>query len=147
MKQNTFKFISLLLIIIIVIGSFASCGQNSNENGSVDNGGSLSEPTKKSLDQRKKIAEKAVAKYINNYMRNCADSGAYSVIDYDEMRYTASSSANGNVFTVKIDIYHYNSYGELVGKNKLTIKASAKVDEYGNVSDVKALDFLPVEWK
>lgn len=80
-------------------------------------------------------------------MRNCADSGAYSVIDYDEMRYTASSSANGNVFTVKIDIYHYNSYGELVGKNKLTIKASAKVDEYGNVSDVKALDFLPVEWK
>lgn len=58
MKQNTFKFVSLLLIIIIVIGSFASCGQNSNENGSVDNGGSLSEPTKKSLDQRKKLLRK-----------------------------------------------------------------------------------------
>ena len=146
MKYNTLKSISLLLIIVIADVSISSCKNNSNENDSTENGSSLSNSTKKSLDERKEIAEEAVAQYINNYMRGCATTGKYRVIDYSQMKYKASSSASGNLFTVKIDIYHYNSYGEYVGKNKLTISASATVDEYGKVSNVEALSFLPVDW-
>ena len=142
MKNNTLKLISILLVFIIATCSFASCKNDSQGNDS-----SSSDPTSKSLDERKEIAEEAVAEYINDFMRKYNKTGKYSVIDYDKMRYSASSTVDGNKFTVKIDIYHYNSNGELVGKNKSTIKASAEVDEYGNVSNVEALNFAPVEWE
>ena len=86
MKYNTLKFISLLLIIVIVVVSISSCKNNSNGNDSTENGSSLSNSTKKSLDERKEIAEEAVAQYINNYMRGCATTGKYSVIDYSQMK-------------------------------------------------------------
>ena len=102
MKHNTLKVIALILIMAIAVCSLASCGSNSSDDYT-----SSPTPAKKSLSERQEIAEEAVAEYINDYMRTYANTGKYSIIDYRNMRYSASSSASGNVFTVKIEIYHY----------------------------------------
>ena len=139
--KKRLSFVALLMVLCILIISFVSCTNDSNNN-SVSNTKSTI-----SMNNREEIACKAVAEYINDYMARCAYTGLYSVIDYGKMKYTATAELKyDDVFDVEIDIYHYNSSNQLVGKNKSTIDASATVDEYGNVSNVEALNFISVEW-
>ncbi len=141
MIKKNIAFVTLLTVLCIVIVSFASCTNDSNNN-TISNTKSVI-----TMKEREKIAGKAVAEYINDYMRRYADTGLYSVIDYSKMKYIATSKLKyDDIFDVEIEIYHYNSSDQLVGKNKSTIKASARVDEYGNVSDVEAFNYMSVEW-
>lgn len=144
------RTIILALILLLVAGiGVGVLIKNKEKKSSSERGDSYSASYNKtySMSERKKIAEEAVAEYIYKEFVRMGNSGKYSVIDYSKMAYDAKATASkGNTFDVSIDIYHYNSNGKKVGKNKLEIKASAEVDEYGKVSNVKALDFLPVEW-
>ncbi len=137
------KKVLCLIVALLMLTMITSCDNTiSNES----KGSAYSDNSTKTLEERKNIAENAVAAYIHDYMKSNFDTGKYSIIDYDNMRFKASSSANGDIFTVKIDVYHYDSYGNYVGKNSNIIKASAKVDKYGIVSNVDAKNFVFIEW-
>lgn len=147
-RMGSMRKFFIALIILLTLCIFAACLSACSNSGSHSDYTSNSDfRSKKTMSERERIAEEAVAKYINDYMRRACNSGRYSVIDYNKMRYTASASlVNGNVFNVSIKIYHYSSLGEYVGKNSHDIKASAEVDEYGNVSNVQAKSFGFVDW-